>query len=169
MKKSYGISLIQLMIVIAVMAILAIISTPVYQNYVITNNMHAAAETALKDVQFMQKWYDICGTYAKDSTSSSTPQCFTASSSTGNLAWPTLPYQVTPESGTSLYRITFTSAAPSTGNGSRDFNSFRLIATPLCGTIQASSGCVCIDQDSNIIENANASCSNAGGLCSCTN
>jgi len=169
MQKIKGVSLIQLMIVVAVIGILSVLSSAAYKNYVIENNMHAAAQIVLKNVQFMQKWYDICGTYAKDSTSGSTPQCFTASSSNGNLAWPTLPYQVAPESGTSLYRIGFTSNAPSTANGSRDFNSFRLIATPICGTVQANSGCICIDQDSNVTESANASCSNAGGLCGCTN
>lgn len=162
MKRTDGVSLIQLMIVVAVIAILAVISIPAYQNYVVENNMHAAGQTALKNVLFMQKWYDICGNYARDTTSSNTPQCFTASSTNGNVAWPTLSYQVAPESGTVLYRISF-----SPGNVS--YNSFRLIATPICGTAQASSGCICIDQDSNIIENANSSCNNAGGLCNCTN
>ena len=161
MQKIKGVSLIQLMIVIAVMAILAVISVPAYQNYVIENNMHAAAQTALKDAQFMQKWYDICGNYARDSTSSATPPCFTTASTNGNAAWPVLPYLVAPESGTTLYRISL--------SGGVSYNDFRLIATPICGTMESSFGCICIDQDSNIIENANEDCSNAGGLCRCTN
>lgn len=161
MKRIDGVSLIQLMIVVAVIGILSVLSSAAYKNYVIENNMHAAGQTALKNVLFMQKWYDICGNYARDSTSSATPSCFRTNSESSNAVWPTLPYQVAPESGTALYRIRL--------SGGVSYNDFRLIVTPICGTAQASSGCICIDQDSNIIENANSSCNNAGGLCSCTN
>lgn len=166
--KKIGFTLIELVIAVAVFAIIVIAAISSYQAYLRNSAMRTAGQTALKDAQYLEKYKTICGSYVKDSTNSSVPPCFTSSSSSSYAVWPTLPYLVSPESGTALYRITFTSSKPSTSDTS-DFNSYRLKATPICGTLVASNGCVCVDQDNNILYEQNASCNNSGGLCSCTN
>lgn len=146
-KAQNGFTIIELMIVVAMIAVMAAVAIPSYQNYIQKSAMKAAAATIHKDGQFMEKWYSINGKY------------------TTGTAWPTLPYTVSPESGTALYRISFTSSSYSASNDDK----YTLIATPICGTQVANNGCICFDQDGNTVLNANASCSNAGGLCACTN
>lgn len=92
----------------------------------------------------MENWRAQCGNYAKDSTNASTPACFTGTSSSANIAWPDLPYNVSPESSTALFRITFSSSKPSTVDSS-DFNGFRLMLYPIAGTVVANSKCICVD------------------------
>ncbi|RTL10776.1 MAG: prepilin-type N-terminal cleavage/methylation domain-containing protein [Neisseriaceae bacterium] len=146
-KVRTGFTIIELMIVVAMIAVMVAVAIPSYQNYIQKSYMKAAAATIHKDGQFMEKWYSVNGKYTTGS------------------AWPALPYTVSPESGTSLYRISFTSSGYSAGND----NKYTLIATPICGTQVANNGCVCFDQDANTVLNANADCTNGGPLCSCTN
>lgn len=146
-KAENGFTIIELMIVVAMIAVLAAAAIPSYDSYIQKSHMKTAVATIHKDGQFMEKWYSINGKYTTGS------------------AWPTLPYTVSPESGTALYRIGFTSGSYSAGND----NKYTLIATPVCGTPVANNGCVCFDQDGNTVLSANATCSNASGLCACTN
>ncbi len=146
-KIKLGFTLIELMIVVAMIAVLAAVAIPTYQNYIQKSYAKAAAATIHKNAQFMEKWYSINGKYTTGS------------------AWPALPYTLSPESGSALYRIGFTSGAYSAGND----NKYILIATPICGTAVANNGCVCFDQDANTVLGANANCTNGGPLCSCTN
>ena len=146
-KTQTGFTIIELMIIVAMISVLAAVAIPSYQNYIQKSYMKAAAATIHKDGQFMEKWYSINGKYTTGS------------------AWPTLPYTVSPESGTALYRIGFTSGTYSAGND----NKYILIATPICGTQVANNGCVCFDQDANTVLGTSANCTNGGSLCSCTN
>lgn len=153
-----GFTLIELVIAVAILAFLITIAVPSYQSYLRDGAMRTAGQTMLKDAKFMETWRGQCGNYAKDTTNGSTPACFTDTSSNTNVGWPDLPYTVSPESGTVLYRIAFSSDKPSTTD-SGDFNGFRLMASPIKGTIVANSKCVCVDQDNNILYGVD-SCNN---------
>ena len=56
-QHSRGFTLIELMIVVAIIAILAAIAYPSYQNHVIKTRRGAAAACALEAAQFMERFY----------------------------------------------------------------------------------------------------------------
>lgn len=137
-----GYTLLELIIALAVFAILVSLAIPSYMNYIQRGVAHTAGQTALKDAQFMEKYRALCGSYVRNTTSTATPPCavgvFTA---TTNLAWPTLPFPLSPESGTSQYYISFSSAKPAVDG----FNSYRLRAVPICDAPGVSSSCACVN------------------------
>lgn len=176
-KAQNGFTMIELMIVVAMIAVLATVAIPSYENYVQKSYAKAAAMVMQKDVQFMEKYQAICGNYGKDTTSLANPQCASGSVTASNLAWPTLPYKVSPETGESQYYIGFSSSKPTAASPP---TSYLLKATPLCGSAAArhnDCACVnwnspstviggntlcyiCLDYDGNVVYNTGYYCSN---------
>jgi type IV pilus assembly protein PilE len=146
-KKYAAFTLIEMLLMVALIGILARFAIPSFQQFIIDAKMKEASQVALKNSQFMEKYYTLNGEY------------------TNGSAWPTLPYPVSPESGTPLYRITL-SPATYTANNDKEY---RIQARPICGTIVASSGCVCIDQDNNVYLSQSKLCINSASDCTCTN
>src|SRR5262245_53469229 len=63
MKKSAGVSLIELMVVVTIVAILAAIAFPSYQSYVVRTH-RAAAKACLSELaQYMERYYTTHLTY----------------------------------------------------------------------------------------------------------
>jgi len=87
-KKQPGFTLIELMIVVAVIAILAGLAIPAYQNYVMRAK-RSDGLTSLAELQLLQeKFRGSCPAYAA-AISTTTRVCDTADSSNNTLVFPT--------------------------------------------------------------------------------
>ncbi|WP_416191051.1 type IV pilin protein [Neisseria sp. CCUG12390] len=66
--SQYGFSLVQLLIVIAMLGILAAISYPAYQNYTKKADLRAVHAVLMQNAQFMERFYLQAGSFKKTST-----------------------------------------------------------------------------------------------------
>lgn len=121
-----GMTLIELMIVVAIIGILASIAYPSYTRYVERANRADAQAIMLENAQFMERRFTTCGSYAAIGT---TAPC--------NLA-PDLPKDQSPESGTAKFSITLTPAPTAT--------TFKIQAAPSGGYSDSLCGTMTIDQ-----------------------
>lgn len=123
MKMNRGFTIVELIIVIAILAILESLAVASYHIYIVRAKRSYAEQLLIQDVQFMNRYYAESGVYA-----------------TGNpLAYPTLPYVQSPEAGEPMYVIGF--------SGATSVNNFNLVAQPKCNTSQSDDGCICEDKD----------------------
>lgn len=121
-NRSRGVTLLELMIVVAVVGILTAIAYPAYQKYGLRANRAEAKTVLLESAQFMEKNYTEANSYAKTSTGSSI----------------TLPYSQSPKSGTAKYSIEFeTTPTDST---------YSIIAIPTTGQDEDECGSLTINQ-----------------------
>lgn len=111
-----GVTLIELLIVVAIVGILGSIAYPSYQNYVRQGYRSEAKGILLETAQFLERNYTTANRYDLDS---------------GGVATD-LPFDTSPKSGTAKYDITV--AYP-------DNQSFTLSATPVAGGLMAGDAC----------------------------
>lgn len=115
-RRASGFSLIELMITVAVVAILAVVAFPSYQNHV-RKTYRAQAKADLTEIaQLLERRHTVQNSYAGYS----------------------LPFQQSPRDGTSRYTISFV--------GTPDGSSFKLQAAPGTGQDKDPCGTLTLDQ-----------------------
>lgn len=121
-RNSRGVTLLELMIVVAVVGILSAIAYPAYQKYGLRANRAEAKTVLLESAQFMEKNYTEANSYAKTSTGSSI----------------SLPYSQSPKTGSAKYNIQF-QATPTD-------STYSIIAIPTTGQDADECGSLTINQ-----------------------
>ncbi len=128
-RAQFGFTLIELMITVAVVAILASIAYPSYQAQLRTSR-RADAQASLMELQnFMERFFTENNCYQNKGADGS---C----SNSGDNSDPVLPFTVSPRSGTAYYNLSISAATPTT---------YTLRATPVGGGPQANDGMLEID------------------------
>ncbi len=121
-----GFTLIELMIVVAIIGILAAIAYPSYQEYVRKTNRAEAQSEMLDLANRIQRFKIANFSYVPLINDIETPVTLNDLQSTGNL----------PNQGVSLYTIRLVDVTPTT---------WTLIATPVSGRSQQEDGSICLN------------------------
>lgn len=125
-RHTGGFTLIEVMIVVAIVGILAAIALPNYQSYVAKSHRAAARAQLLQAAQYMQRFYAANDRYDADRGGA-------------NTVWSVIPAELlrSPAEGTQLYEISNTGASLSTANQS----DFQLVMRPIAGAAMANDRC----------------------------
>lgn len=153
MNKKTGFTFMEIIIAISIMMALAAIAIPSFKDRKAKSQIDAAVQVGLKDAQFLQKWFTIKGYYSKSATGSGCP----------NLPFRFYPETVTNEKNPN-YKIPVESMVyfSTSKNGCQYGNKFMIIGQPICDTIVAKMGNICIDQDGNVATGRSIACDASG-------
>lgn len=118
-RNNGGFTLIELMIVVTIIAILAAVGYPGYQNHVLKARRTDAKSNLLELAQYMERFFTETGSYCANSPPDS--PCTTA---------PTLPFTKSPKDGSNqFYTFAFTAGMPTA-------TAYTLQATPEGGQLK---------------------------------
>lgn len=121
-KQQRGFTLIELMIVVAIVAILGAVAMPLYQKYVQQTYRTEAQSALLELSHFMERHYTNKGGYL-------------TAGHTGSA--PTLPYAKVPQTGTTRYELSF-QQTPTAQSYTLQAVPKGMMQSDLCGTLTLS-------------------------------
>jgi type IV pilus assembly protein PilE len=146
-RKQRGFSLVEVMVVVAIIGILASIALPSYRQYVVRGSRVAAQAELLQLASLQEKIFLNSNSYAFGSTGVTDPYNGTATSGSG-LG------RTSGQTSDGLYTlslVTLSSAANCTGSGSVATTSgtqtFTLMAVPVSTGSQAGDGNICVSEN----------------------
>jgi len=122
-KRSAGFTLMELMIVVAIVGILAAIAFPAYQQYVIRTNRADVQSELIQIAQRIENYKLVRGSYSSTGSLLAIPSIYGA--------------DVFPKTGQTLYSITI-----NTTNSSGLATDFTLRATPSASSVQKDDGVI---------------------------
>lgn len=127
--KTKGFTLIEMMVVVAIVGILAAIAYPLYTKYVENGRVTEGKSLLMNNAQFMQSWYLDKGTYAAAPTTS-------FPSSKENSQYYTFGFSGTPDATTFSIKATPTNKHTTTDylivDQDNNLKSCTSVATPVC-------------------------------------
>ncbi|TCP12980.1 type IV pilus assembly protein PilE [Crenobacter luteus] len=124
MSPPRGFTLIEIIIALAIVAIIASIAYPSYRQHVVQTRQTEAMMALVENAHFMERWYAENGTYKNG----------------GSTNWPTLPI-----SSTSAFVIDFSTTAKNTDEGE-----YRIKAVAKAGEEWLSERYLTINESGNI-------------------
>lgn len=130
--KQQGFSLIELMIVVAIIGILSAIAIPAYGGYVERTHRSIAKATLHELANFMERYYTANGRYVDASSNA-----------------PTLPYAQSPSDTSAVYSVALVASA----------SGYTLTATPIVGGRMDGDKCGALALQANGIKTASGSAS----------
>lgn len=130
--KQHGFSLIELMIVVAIVGILSAIALPAYSGYVERTHRSIAGATLHELANFMERYYTANGRYVDASGTA-----------------PTLPYSQSPNDGSAVYSVALVASA----------STYTLTATPVSGGRMEGDACGALSLQANGIKAVSGSAS----------
>ena len=144
-KSLYGFTLVELTVVIALVAILSLLSVSGYSYVLNRSYTNATIQIMLSDAMFMDHWANHYGSFID--------------SSGGKKQWPNIPYKFYAQNNKTIYEIYLSPIK------SPQYSHYHLIAKPTDNSGLKGSGCICIDDSHNILTGMSKDCNNSGQKC----